>query len=152
VIRELWILKGTNKVKSKLGFAAVVALMLSPPVAYAGDGYGKAVVSGVISGIISAAAQQRQQTVVVEKRVVVHDRTVVHERKAATHKDAKVEVRAAPTVAPAPVDPSSVTQPFDESLRPCASSRGNDLFAKSSIQIHLRTIRSRNSRIGHEKA
>jgi hypothetical protein len=57
--------------------------------AFAGDGYGQAAVSGLISGVIQAAVQPRpvvvQQTV-VQRRVVEHrTRTVVvHDKPAST--------------------------------------------------------------------
>jgi hypothetical protein len=108
--------EGTNKMKNKLIFAAVAVLALSPPALYAGNGYGEAVVKGLIEGGIQAAMNPR--TVVVEKRVVVHDRQVVHDQKATTKKaavkttkvdPAKVDPKAAPSVAPAPVAPAPVT-------------------------------------------
>jgi hypothetical protein len=94
--------------KSKLVFAAVAVLALSPPVLYAGNGYGQAALNGLISGTIQAAMNQRQpQTVVVEKRVVVHDRTVVHDQKpAATKKTVKTAPIVAPMVPVAPVQPA----------------------------------------------
>jgi hypothetical protein len=98
--------------KIELIFGTIMAVLaLSPPVVFADSGYGNAVVSGLISGIISANAQPRQQTAVVEKRVVVHDRTVVHERNAApTHKATNSKVKAEATVAPVPVtQPKVVT-------------------------------------------
>ena len=79
--RKIWIVKETDKIKSKLLFPAVAVLASSPPALYAGNGYGQAAVNGLVSG--QAASNQRQpQTVVVEKRMTVHDRTVVHDQNA----------------------------------------------------------------------
>jgi hypothetical protein len=66
-------------VKNKLVLAAVAVLALSPPALYAGNGYGQAVVQGLISGGIQAALNHAQP-VVVEKRTVV----VVHDHKSST--------------------------------------------------------------------